>query len=363
MKNSNFFGMTVPATERNKRVSMRNRYGRVILCIMTVFCAAAFLGCGTKTVKDNEVVLEVAGQPVVKAEYQMILNSYAAQVKGQYTTDQANQEDFWTRGQDQTPLEQIMELAEQDILHKKVVAQLVEEAEIAKETDYLSVMEQMETENQKRQEKEASGEIVYGLTSFTAGDYYTYVCTEWEAQLLENLKSKFDVADQELEEIYQKNIQEYTSQIRVEMLVAELRAEKGVDQITQAAKDMKEETDLEVLKEDYPDINFYNIEMSSLNTQEGKSGGYTQRWLAASAMQPGEVCEPFSIGSNYMAMRCLKREEQAPEPFEDIKGILKSNIQTQKAQQEIEEKVQKEEIALKVTQKQLESIALEVLNP
>ena len=81
-------------------------------------------------------------------------------MKGQYTTDQANQEDFWITGQDHTPLKQIMELAEQDILHKKVVAQLVEEAEIAKETDYLSVMEQMETENQKRQEKEASGEIV-----------------------------------------------------------------------------------------------------------------------------------------------------------------------------------------------------------
>ena len=59
--------------------------------MMAVLSAAAITSCGTQTVKDSDLVMEIEGQPVVKAEYQMILENYVAQVKGQYTTDQANQ--------------------------------------------------------------------------------------------------------------------------------------------------------------------------------------------------------------------------------------------------------------------------------
>ena len=104
--------------------------------MMAVLSAAAITSCGTQTVKDSDLVMEIEGQPVVKAEYQMILENYVAQVKGQYTTDQANQKDFWTMKQgDGTPLEQIMELAQQELVHKKVVAQLAENVGIEKKSD------------------------------------------------------------------------------------------------------------------------------------------------------------------------------------------------------------------------------------
>lgn len=334
----------------------------IVLCMMAVLCAAAFTGCGTKTVEDKDPVMEVAGQSVAKEEYQLILRSYAAQVKGQYTTDQANREDFWKLDQPEgTPLSQIMELAGQDILHKKTVARLAREAGIEDATDYGAVMEEMALENDHRQETGDLGGIVYGLTSFTPEDYYSYVYTQVEAQLLESLKQDHEVTDKELEQVYQENIGQYTSAVRVEMLVAEMSQEAGMELAGQAALDMQKETDMDRLKEQYPDINFYEIAMSSLNTQEGKSGGYTLRWTTASAMQEGEVCEPFLIGKNIMAMRCLKRSEQTPEPFEEVKGVLKSDIQTGLAQEDISRAEQEAELILKVSEQQLENIALEAL--
>lgn len=329
---------------------------------MAVLSAAAITGCGTQTVKDNDLVMEIGGQPVVKAEYQMILENYVARVKGQYTTDQANQKDFWTMQlENGTPLEQIMELAQQELVHKKVVAQLAKNVGIEKSSDYISMMQELEQENSNREEGNTAGQTVYGLTSFTAKDYYTYIYTEIEGQLLEKLKEDQQVTDQELKEIYQENIEQYTSDVSVQMLIAEMRAEMGIDQAQEVAEEMGEETNEELLVQKYPDVNFYQLKMTSLNTEEGKSGAYTMRWVTASAMQQGEICEPFQIGDHLMVMRCLAREEHSPESFSEVKGVLKSDVLTSKAQQEISSQEQQTEIVLKVEQKQLESIALKAL--
>ncbi len=99
--------------------------------------------------------------------------------------------------------------------------------------------------------------------------------------------------------------------------------------------------------------------MSSLRTEEGKSGAYAQRWMVSSAMEEGQVCEPFLIGRNIMVMRCLKREENVAEPFETIKGVLKSEVQTRLAQEEIEQGIREAEISFQ--EKTLEQAALEAL--
>ena len=124
---------------------MRNRNRGIVLCVLAVFCAAAMTGCGTKTVKENDTVMEVAGQHVVKAEYQMIVGSYAAQVKAEYTTDEANRKDFWTMETGNgTPLETIMKLAQEDLIYKKTVARLAKDAGIETETEYVSMMKDLE---------------------------------------------------------------------------------------------------------------------------------------------------------------------------------------------------------------------------
>lgn len=341
---------------------MRKRYVKYLLCILAVFCAAAFMGCGTKTVGDSEVVMEIADQPVVKAEYQMIVDSCQAKIKQQYDTDTVNSKDFWNTGEPgERPLDKAMQLAREALVSNKTVAQLAEEKGIAAELDYLSLAEQQEGENARREGAEASGGTLYGITAFGIREYYDYAYTQAEHELIEILKGEQDISDEELQTIYEENQQEYTSDVSVDMLVAEMAADVGDEQAAHVAEDLKEHTDLPYLAEKYPTVNFYELTMSSLNMQEGKSGAYMQRWLTASAMQQGEVCEPFAIGENLMVMRCLKRSEQAVQPFEEVKGLLKDSVQSSLAYEEIEARQKEAEIELKISQEQLEAIALEAL--
>ena len=55
-------------SEKGIRVRMRNRRQNSFLCIMAMACAAAIIGCGTPSIKDGDTVMEIDGQPVVKAE-------------------------------------------------------------------------------------------------------------------------------------------------------------------------------------------------------------------------------------------------------------------------------------------------------
>lgn len=351
---------------------MRNRYVRNILCMVTVFCAAAVVGCGTKTVKDSDVVMEIAGQSVVKAEYQMILGDYESEIKRQYDTDTANREDFWISGEAYgRPLDKIMQLAGEELKEKKTVAQLAADLGMDAQTDYETLATQMDSENSRRGAVDETGDNVYGMTAFQMRDYYDYTYTQLEYEVVESLKKNHEPSEEELQKIYQENQQEYTSDVSVKMLVAEmqaesgngqtLEAESGNGQILQAAEDMKENTDLQYLTGKYPDIIFYELEMSTLNMQEGKSGAYMQRWLTASTMQQGEVCEPFAIGENLMAMRCLERSEHTVQPFEEVEGLLKDDVQASQAYEEIQSRQKEAEIKLAVTQEQLEKIALEAL--
>jgi foldase protein PrsA len=352
---------------------MRDGYRKGFLGIMAMVCAAAMISCGTPSIEDSDTVMEIAGQPVVKAEYQMVLKHYAPEVKRQYSTEEANAENFWEM-EEGRPLERVMELAEEDLTRKKVVARLAGEAGIGEKADYLSIMEGMGAENTEREGKVSSGEVVYGLTSFAPEDYYSYVYTSLESQLLEKLKSSHPISDEELEEIYQENQGQYTSEVRVHMLVGEMQpeadgaggrqaeqsqSEAGMETAQQVKDSMEGGAEIDVLTEQYPQVNFYEIEMSSFQTEEGKSGVYAQRWLTASSMEENQVCEPFFIGGNLMVMRCLSREENVAEPLDEIKGLLKSEVQTRMAQEDIEKGVREAEITFR--QKELKQAAQEAL--
>ena len=352
---------------------MRDGYRKGFLGIMAMVCAAAMISCGTPSIEDSDTVMEIAGQPVVKAEYQMVLKHYAPEVKRQYSTEEANVENFWEM-EEGRPLEQVMELAEEDLTRKKVVAQLAGEAGIEEKADYLSIMEGMGAENTEREGKVSSGEVVYGLTSFAPEDYYSYVYTSLESQLLEKLKSSHPISDEELEEIYQENHGQYTSEVRVHMLVGEMQpgadgaggrqaeqsqSEAGMETAQQVKDSMEGGAEIDVLTEQYPQVHFYELEMSSFQTEEGKSGVYAQRWLTASSMEENQVCEPFFIGGNLMVMRCLSREENVAEPLDEIKGLLKSEVQTRMAQEDIEKGVREAEITFR--QKELKQAAQEAL--
>ena len=317
--------------------------------LLTAMCAAGTASCGTHTVGSYDTVMEIDGEAVVKEEYQRIVESYASEVKMQYTTEEANRKDFWTADfSGERPLEQIMELAERELVQKKTLANIAKEEKILDVPDYKSMEEQMQ-----RHEEES----IYGLTEYNMDVYYEYKFTEIESDVTEYLKQKQPADDAELRQQYEEHQTDYTSEVRVGLLVAELSG--GSDELLrELSREMEQATDAKTLEEHFPDAAIYTISLSSLDPKEGKTGVYSGRWQAASRMKEGEVSEPLDAGGVALVMRCLSREENVTEPFEDVKAVLKDQIETERAKEIIR---QREEKAQAVSAVDLEKVALEIL--
>lgn len=185
---------------------MRSRRNRIILFgMLTVLSAAVLMACGTQKGQDTDIVMEIDGQPVAKGEYQMLLSDYEAQVKSRYTTKEANQPDFWEAEFDSgKPLLQVMELVREDLLRKKVIARMAKDCGIDAKTDYASILKERDASNKTREDNFSSGKTLYGLASFELKDYYKYVYTGIETQLMEKLKKKHHVSEEALRKLYEE---------------------------------------------------------------------------------------------------------------------------------------------------------------
>lgn len=330
---------------------MQGRIRKTIsIGMMTVICAAVFTSCGTSAVKDRATVMEIDGQIVQKEEYQMLAQSHVAEVKMQYTTDEANRKDFWTTEfEDGRPVDQLIALTTDELVEKKAIAKLAKDAKINKDTDYAAMEESLGNRNEN---------AIYGVTEMELSDYYEYIYTQTESELLECLKKKNPVTEEEVRKAYEADIEDYTSDVSIDLLVAEMDADAKTDEQTQVVKALAEETDVNVLTQNYQDVDFYTITLSSLNTQEGKTGVYTSRWEVASKMQQDEISDAVYADNHVLFMRCLNRSEHVAEPFEDIKGKLESQILTKNARAVIRQEVEQAEVVEKVD---LEKVVLEVV--
>ena len=170
---------------------MQGRIRRTIsIGMMTVICAAVFISCGTSAVKDRATVMEIDGQIVQKEEYQMLAQSHVAEVKMQYTTDEANRKDFWTTEfEDGRPVDQLITLTTDELVEKKAIAKLAKDAKIDNATDYAAMEESLGNRNEN---------AVYGVTEMELSDYYEYIYTQTESELLEYLKKKNPVTEEEV---------------------------------------------------------------------------------------------------------------------------------------------------------------------
>ena len=76
-------------------------------------------------------------------------------------------------------------------------------------------------------------------------------------------------------------------------------------------------------------------------------------------MKKNEVCKPFKVGENVLVMKCIEKVENGVQPFEDVKGVLKSQIQDIEIENDIKQKIENAEVDYEKVK--LEKIALEVL--
>lgn len=328
------------------------------ILIAAVVLVGLYFGIFRKSGTDT--VLTIEGQPVTREEYQMVLSSFRSRVQSAYSTEEANRDDFWEdSGEGDSPLNEIMDLALQELKENKVIVSMAKANGIDADLDYDTIKSDYEADADVRSDRDSQEQTVYGPDSLSMASYYSYRYTSLRTELEEALKAEYPVTDDELRSLYDENIDQYTYQTQVSVIVCEMTAETaavyGID-VIQAAL---EESGLDELEERFPEAGFYELTMNDVDPQEGKSGVYAPRWEAASQMQEGQISGPVQTGDNILVMKCTGRQENGSLDFESVKGILESQYQTAMAERQIEEETETAEIEYK--EKELKDAALELL--
>ncbi len=327
----------------------------IIITIIILMFIGVFFFNNNRNNNDDTVMI-INNQKVTKEEYQMIIDKYQAQVKSKYSTEDANKKDFWTiNSNGSTPLNEIINLANEELIKNKVLLKIAKDNKIKINVEFNDIKNTILEKNKFKNNS-------FGLSSYTLYNYYKYLYYTLENEVENFLRKNNSISDIKLKEIYNQNQSMYTYSIGVKMLIAEFNTQES--DIKNLSKNLSDKInkciDINYLKKEFPNVNFYELNMDSINTKEGKSGVYKQRWDIASKMNIGEISDPFKIGENYIIMKCLNKTLNGVKQFDEIKDVLKSELQDYNVQNYINKSIENANIKFK--KDILEKTALEILN-
>lgn len=315
--------------------------------IFTILAAILlFSGCGRKENKEDDVVFYLNEEPVRKAEYEMLAKKNSNQILRNYSTEEVNQKDFWTTERNgEIPYKLLDEIVTEQLTEAYTLKQIAVEEGIIEDYTYEELMENKRQENEERADKAEDSEVLYGLTEFEDSSYYEYWYSNLEMQIKNQwIRDNAHVKEEQWKKYYDANQQEYRYDVGVKVLYAEIgfsTEEENTAAWELAEKlyrDMEKGMNITELTEKYPEVFLEELDLNSKDTQEGKSGAYTQRWETASALQTGEISVPYEQNGAVCMIQCLARTEQGLIPFEKVKDSIERYLQTQGAEEYIEEK-------------------------
>ncbi len=162
--------------------------------------SAAYLPAGT--------ILTVNTDPIDSREFLLQMGTNQAQVF-QYFFDHYGVQDsanFWTTPHGGvTPLTMIKQLTMQQVVQLTVQLEMARARGMVGDITYGAILASMRQENQRRATAVAQHQPVYGLTSFTAPTYFSYVTTNLEVTLEQNLEQSMPPpATAVLEKLYEQ---------------------------------------------------------------------------------------------------------------------------------------------------------------
>lgn len=320
--------------------------------MISVLTAALVLaGCttdknagGEKTTSED-AVLYLGEEPVSEQEYKMLAEEYSNEIYMQYSTDQVNSSDFWeTEIEGTAPWKRLDEIIQEELVHNYTIKRLGVELCVTEDYTYQDLLESGEEENDSRSEtvKEDDG-VVYGVTDFDEQTYYKYWYSNLETQVVNSLIDTGDtVAEEECREYYDANLQKFSYSPGVTVLYAEIPSsdneQETADRICKAMENAESASDLADISED---VEVQQLELNSLDTQEGMSGVYSYRWQIAAHMQTGEIFGPYEDNGQLCVMKCIERTEKGSLDFETVKSQIERYLQVETAQKTIEEEQEK----------------------
>lgn len=193
-----------------KAIGSKRKLTIFISFVMTLTVCFLLFGFINKTSDTESGLMSVNGREVSEDEFSMYLDFNKALVANYFkqTYDADYSTHFWSASySDETPLEKLVDDAKAQMLRTIIELQLAQQSGVVKDTSYVSFLNEMDSENDRRSKAVASNEIVYGPTVFEVQAYYSYFMSNLKNATIEAMRKKgaITISEQELKRDYETN--------------------------------------------------------------------------------------------------------------------------------------------------------------
>lgn len=185
----------------------KNRIYKV-LTVTFLLIIAVLEGCQYERNQTNEkAALYVNQEMIGEEEIGTVLSGFRANIYSQYTNEEVNKSDFWTMEiNGESPLEKIEDMTVEKIVYNRTLEKMSTERKITEAFAYKDLLESMNTQNEELENTRRKGGIIYGKQSYTIEEYYEYIYSDLEANLINYIiKNEISVTEKECKNYYAEN--------------------------------------------------------------------------------------------------------------------------------------------------------------
>ncbi|UKS26884.1 hypothetical protein LOZ80_36395 [Paenibacillus sp. HWE-109] len=140
--------------------------------------------------RDVQAVAFINGAEIDEREFQLFLQAVKAQVASYFQTNYHAEASptFWTEAYSgEVPLTKAKQIALEKLTEVKVKQLIAHKRGLLADPGYLSFLDALKKENQRRQEAVRQHRVIYGPQQYDAWGYYTYLLSNLELRIKDSI--------------------------------------------------------------------------------------------------------------------------------------------------------------------------------
>ena len=325
--------------KQKKAIQIASKQIGAFIVLLSVVVVWGFVYAFFFCVPDSSVVASVNGYEITAKELEKHMSDNKTYIISHFQTeyDAEVNNDFWnTQYGDTTPNDYLREYTLEQLIRYKVEQQLAVSYGLLdeKETTYESFLQQLEAENGSRKESIASGEVVYGVQSYTESTYFSYIYSNMQLRLQEIMAEEGQplwVSEQELEAWYEEVKEEryisadnmvfesYSISLQGAEDIEDNNASEYLEQVRKALLNGATQDEIE---KQYTEVIYQQVMIDEDNASSMQKSSMVF-YEAADALQPGEVSSVLHDNTSYMLLKCISKEKGGYKDFEAYKDGMR----------------------------------------
>lgn len=299
---------------------MKNRSA---ICVFTwFFIWGCLAGCVRQ---DYSYFMKIENYEVTKEEYSMLAYDHISEVALSYGSVQGmdvNAAGFWeTKIGDRTPMDQVKEMTDEDVIRHKGIQILASEAGLIKDISYEDFLKQYQEELEQRKKQKEAQEPVYGPVTLSLQQYDSYRQSQLEQALL-------DFLQQEKVAVSEKELKRYYTTVAEKEGTKNYQADLSITSwaVDEAGTGREEQVDL---------VTIHTLEL-------GKEDLVLDRIAEAlKGIEEGEFTDEIALTWNRSGIIEVKRKEYVPfGTYEETKDYVEALYREEKANEYLEKRLE-----------------------